>query len=97
MIELTEEKKRVFHTIKKGYENKLNIKYIAKMTNLSPREVVYIIAELREFVPICSTTSDGGGVWIADNNKDIQDFINKTEKLMKAHKLAISYMERHLK
>lgn len=89
--------KAVLGLIRKGYENKVNIKYIAKTLGMSPRQVVYTLAELREFYPVCSTTLDGGGVWIADCNKDIVNFVKHIQKLRDIHQLTINYMEGHIK
>lgn len=97
MEELTQLQKDVLSLIRKGYDKKVNLKYIAKMCGISLREVSYTILELRQFYPICSTTLDGGGVWIADCNKDIVDFVKHIEKLRNAHQLTINYMERHIK
>lgn len=97
MDELTQLQKDVLSLIKKGYDKKVNLKYIAKMCGISLREVSYTILELRQFYPICSTTLDGGGVWIADCNKDIVNFVKRIEKLRNAHQLTINYMERHIK
>jgi hypothetical protein len=94
---LTIEQKCVLDLIRKGYENKVNIKYIAKLLGISVRQVGYIIVELRQFYPICSTTLDGGGVWIADCNKDILNFIKQMEKLRNHHQMNINYMEAHIK
>lgn len=87
----------VLSLLRKGKENKVNLNYIVKLTNISRRQVGYIINELREFYPICSTTLDGGGYWIADCNKDIVDFVKQEEKLIKAHKQNINFMEGHIK
>lgn len=95
--ELTTTQKKVYDVLRKGYDNKVNLKYISKLTNLSVREVVRTISELREFYPICSTTYDGGGVWIADCNKDIVKFITLTQKRAHTHQLTINHMERHIK
>lgn len=97
MDELTQLQKDVLSLIRKGYDKKVNLKYIAKMCGISLREVSYTILELRQFYPICSTTLDGGGVWIADCNKDIVNFVKHIEKLRNAHQLTINYMERHIK
>lgn len=95
--ELTEIQEKVLSLIKKGYENKVNVKYIAKLLGISLRQVGYIIVELREFYPICTTTLDGGGVWIADCNKDILNFIKQMEKLRNHHQMNINFMEAHIK
>lgn len=95
--ELTVTQKAVLDVLRKGYQNKVNLKYIAKLLGISVREVSYTIVELREFYPICSTTLDGGGVWIADNNKDILRFIKQMQKLRDTHQLNINYMEGHIK
>ena len=94
---LTIEQKSVLSLIRKGYENKVNVKYIAKLLGISIRQVGYIIVELRQYYPICSTTLDGGGVWIADCNKDIVNFVKHLQKLRDAHQLNINYMEGHIK
>ena len=95
--ELTLTQKAVLDVLRKGKQNKVNLKYIAKLLGISEREVCYTVSELREFYPICSTTLDGGGVWIADCNKDITSFIKHIEKLRNKHQLTINYMERHIK
>lgn len=95
--ELTVTQKAVLDVLRKGYNNKINVKYISKLLGISIREVTYTLAELREFYPVCSTTLDGGGVWIADNNKDIIKFIKVMQKLRDKHQLNINYMERHIK
>ena len=97
MNELTVTQQSVLSLIGKGRQNKVNVKYIAKILGITPRQVGYIIAELREFHPICSTTLDGGGVWVADCNKDITQFVKHLQKLRDAHQLNINYMEAHIK
>lgn len=95
--ELTITQKAVLDVLRKGKQHKVNLKYIAKLLGISERQVGYTLAELREFYPICSTTLDGGGVWIADCNKDIVNFIKDIEKLKNQHQLTINYMEGHIK
>lgn len=95
--ELTIKQQAVLDVLRKGYNNKVTVRYISKLLGISPRQVVYTLAELREFYPICSTTLDGGGVWIADCNKDIVNFVKKMQKLRDKHQLAINYMEGHIK
>ena len=95
--ELTVLQKSVLELIRKGYEKKINVKYISKLLGISQRQVTYTIQELRQFYPICSTTLDDGGVWIADCNKDIVSFIKQMEKLRNKHQLTINYMEGHIK
>lgn len=87
----------VLDLIPKGYSNKVNLKHIAKFLGVSTRQITYTIVELRQHHPICSTTLDGGGVWIADCNKDIVNFIKQIQKLRDAHQLTINYMEGHIK
>ncbi len=95
--ELTTMQQAVLDVIRKGKENKVTVTYISKLLGISKRQVTYIIADLREFQPVCSTTLDGGGVWIADCNKDIVQFIKQMEKLRNKHQLNINYMEAHIK
>lgn len=95
--ELTLQQKCILDVLRKGYENKVNVEYISKLTGISKREVGYTLAELREFYPVCSTKMDGGGVWIADCNKDIVKFVKEMEKLRNQHQLTINYMEAHIK
>jgi len=95
--ELTITQKAVLDVLRKGYTNRVNLKHIAKVLGISLREVSYTLAELREFYPICSTTLEGGGVWIADNNNDIVRFIKQMEKLRDTHQMNINFMEAHIK
>lgn len=95
--ELNVQQKAVLDLIRKGYRNKVNIGVIAKVLGVSKRQIGYIITELREYYPICSTTLEGGGVWIADSNKDITNFVTKMQKLRDQHQLTINYMEAHIK
>lgn len=95
--ELTVMQQNVLGLIRKGYENRVNIRYIANILGISTRQVGYVINELREFYPICTTTLDGGGVWVADNNKDIITFIKHLEKLRNIHQKNINFMEAHIK
>lgn len=95
--ELSVTQKAVLELIGKGYRNKVNIGHIAKILGITSRQVGYTLVELREYYPICSTTLDGGGVWIADCNKDIVNFINKMQKLRDQHQLTINFMEAHIK
>lgn len=94
---LTVAQKAVLDVLRKGKQNKVNLKYISKLLGISERHVGYIIAELREFYPICSTPLDGGGVWLAESNKEIVDFIKHIEKLRNQHQLTINFMEGHIK
>lgn len=94
---LTVQQKAVLGTLRKGKQNKVTTKYISKLLGISYREVTYTLSELREFYPICGTTLDGGGVWIADCNKDIVDYIKHIEKLRNQHQLTINFMEGHIK
>ena len=94
---LNAQQKCVFDVLRKGKENKVTVEYISKLTGISKRVVVYTLAELREFYPVCSTKMEGGGVWIADCNKDILNFIKEMEKLRNKHQLTINYMEAHIK
>jgi hypothetical protein len=94
---LTIKQKCVFDLLRKGYENKVTIGYLSKISGISRREIVYTLAELREFYPVCSTTCDGGGVWIADCNRDIVNFVKRIEKLKKQHQTTINFMEGHIK
>lgn len=87
----------VLDVLRKGYENRVTIGYINKLTGIPKRTIVYILAELREFHPVCSTKMEGGGVWIADCNKDIVKFIKEMEKLRNQHQATINYMEAHIK
>lgn len=91
------QQKTILDLLRKGYENKVTIGYISKLSGISRREVVYTLAELREFYPVCSTTCDGGGVWIADCNKDIVKFVKNMQKLRDKHQLTINFMEGHIK
>ena len=95
--ELTVKQLAVLDLLRKGKQNKVNVGYISKLLGISKRQVTYILADLREFYPICSTTLEGGGVWIADCNKDIVSFIKQMEKLRNKHQLMINYMEAHIK
>ena len=95
--ELTLNQLIVFDLLRKGYSNKTTLKELSRLSKLSPREVSYVLAELREFYPICSTKMDGGGIWIADNNSDILKFIKEMEKLRDVHQLTINFMEGHIK
>ena len=95
--ELTVTQQAVLDLLRKGYKNKVTIGYIAKFLGITKRQVGYILVELREHYPVCSTTLDGGGVWIADCNKDIVDFVKRMQKLRDQHQLTINYMEGHIK
>lgn len=95
--ELSVTQRAVLELIGKGYRNKVNISRIAKILGISKRQVGYTLGELREYYPICSTTLDGGGVWIADCNKDIVNFVTKMQKLRDQHQLTINFMEAHIK
>ena len=94
---LTAQQKCVLDVLRKGFENRVNVEYISKLTGISKREVTYTIAELREFYPVCSTKMHGGGIWIADCNKDIVAFVKQMQKLRDKHQLTINYMEAHIK
>lgn len=94
---LTITQRAVLDTLGKGKRNKVNIRYIAKLLGISYREVTYTLSELREFYPICCTTLEGGGVWIAESNKDIVEYIKHIEKLKKHHQMTINFMEGHIK
>ena len=87
----------VLDMLRKGYENRITIDTISKFTGISKRQVGYILAELREFHPVCSTRMEGGGVWIADCNKDIVRFVKEMEVLRNQHQTTINYMEAHIK
>lgn len=95
--ELTLTQKCVLDLLRKGYENRVTLAYLTKLSGISKREISYTIAELREFYPICSTKLDGGGIWIADCNKDIVKFIKEMQKLRDTHQLTINFMEGHIK
>lgn len=95
--ELSVTQKAVLDLLRKGYKNKVNVAHIAKTLGISKRQVGYTLVELREYYPICSTTLDGGGVWIADCNKDIVNFVTKMQKLRDQHQLIINFMEAHIK
>lgn len=94
---LTVQQQAVLDLLRKGYENRVNMQYISKLLGISKRQVGYILVELREHYPICSTTLDGGGIWIADCNKDIIKFVKDMQKLRDSHQLTINYMEGHIK
>lgn len=95
--ELTLTQKAVLDVLRKGKSNKVTTQYISKLLGISAREVTYTLAELREFYPVCSTTTDGGGSWIADCNKDIITFIKQIEVLRNRHQQTINFMEGHIK
>jgi len=87
----------VLDVLRKGYENRVTIGYISKLTGISKRQIGYILAELREFHPVCSTRMEGGGVWVADCNKDIVKFVKEMEVLRNQHQTTINFMEAHIK
>lgn len=95
--ELTITQKAIVDLLRKGYENRVTLGYISKLLGISKRQVSYEILELREHYPICSTTLNGGGLWIADCNKDIVKFVKDMQKLRDKHQLTINYMEGHIK
>lgn len=95
--ELNARQQLVLDVLRKGYENRVTVGYISKLTGIPKRRITYILADLREFYPICSTKMEGGGVWIADCNKDIVKFVKEMEVLRNKHQATINFMEAHIK
>jgi len=94
--ELTKRQKQVLSVLKYGGENLTTTKTITNLTGISPRDIRQIISDLREEYPICSTTYNGGGYFIANTNKEIGRFIKGIQNRINEHEVTITNMIRHV-
>ena len=62
-------KEQVLNLIPDSKDNAITSKELMSFTGLKFRELKEIIAELRILHPICSRETDGGGYWMAENDK----------------------------
>ena len=66
-------------------------------TGLSFRRLKEIISELRITYPICSRDTNGGGYWLAEDEKDIKEFISMISRRRDGYNKTIAIMENHIK
>ena len=92
----TDIQEQVLNLIPKKREDAITSKELMNFTGLSFRELKKIISELRITYPICSRETDGGGYWLAEDEKDIKEFISMISRRRDGYNKTIAIMENHI-
>lgn len=71
-------------------------KELARLTHLKSRAIKELITELRIEHPICSKETEGGGYWIAEDEKDIKEFIAMIGRRRDGYNKTITIMGNHI-
>lgn len=86
----------VLELIPKEQINAKTSRELMSLTGLTYRNLKVIITDLRKQFPICSKETDGGGYWIAESNKDIENFILMIKKRRDGYNRTMKAMSRFL-
>lgn len=92
----TDIQERVLNLIPKKREDAITSKELMNFTGLSFRHLKEIISELRIIYPICSRETDGGGYWLAEDERDIKEFISMISRRRDGYNKTIAIMENHI-
>jgi hypothetical protein len=98
MKQVTKEqlKEQVLKLIPDTRSNAITSRELMSFTGLKFRELKEIITELRLLHPICSKETGGGGYWIAEDEKDIKEFIAMIGRRRDGYNKTITIMENHI-
>ena len=77
-------------------EDAITSKQLMNFTGLPFRHLKEIISELRIIYPICSRETDGGGYWLAEDERDIKEFISMISRRRDGYNKTIAIMENHI-
>jgi len=92
----TDIQEQVLNLIPKKREDAITSKELMNFVGLSFRELKKIISELRITYPICSKETDGGGYWLAEDERDIKEFISMISRRRDGYNKTIAIMENHI-
>lgn len=92
----TDIQEQVLNLIPKKREDAITSKELMNFTGLSFRHLKQIISELRIIYPICSRETDGGGYWLAEDERDIKEFISMISRRRDGYNETIAIMENHI-
>jgi len=92
----TDIQEQVLNLIPKKREDAITSKELMNFTGLSFRHLKEIISELRIIYPICSRETDGGGYWLAEDERDIKEFISMISRRRDGYNKTIAIMENHI-
>lgn len=92
----TDIQEQVLNLIPKKREDAITSKELMNFTGLSFRHLKRIISELRIIYPICSREIDGGGYWLAEDERDIKEFISMISRRRDGYNKTIAIMENHI-
>ena len=92
----TDIQEQVLNLIPKKREDAITSKELMNFTGLSFRELKKIISELRIVYPICSRETDGGGYWLAEDERDIKEFISMISRRRDGYNKTIEVMQNHI-
>jgi DNA-binding IscR family transcriptional regulator len=92
----TDIQEQVLNLIPKKREDAITSKELMSFTGLSFRQLKEIISELRIIYPICSRETDGGGYWLAEDERDIKEFISMISRRRDGYNKTIAIMENHI-
>lgn len=87
---------QVLNLIPKKREDAITSKELMNFTGLSFRHLKEIISELRIIYPICSRETNGGGYWLAEDERDIKEFISMISRRRDGYNKIIAIMENHI-
>ena len=92
----TDIQEQVLNLIPKKREDAITSKELMNSTGLSFRHLKEIISELRIIYPICSRETHGGGYWLAEDERDIKEFISMISRRRDGYNKTIAIMENHI-
>lgn len=92
----TDMQEQVLNLIPKKREDAITSKELMDFTGLSFRHLKQIISELRIIYPICSRETNGGGYWLAEDERDIKEFISMISRRRDGYDKTIAIMENHI-
>jgi DNA-binding IscR family transcriptional regulator len=92
----TDMQEQVLNLIPKKREDAITSKELMDFTGLSFRHLKQIISELRIIYPICSRETNGGGYWLAEDERDIKEFISMISRRRDGYNKTIAIMENHI-
>jgi DNA-binding IscR family transcriptional regulator len=92
----TDIQEQVLNLIPKKREDAITSKELMNFTGLSFRHLKEIISELRIIYPICSRETDGGGYWLAEDERDIKEFISMISRRRDGYNKTIAIMKNHI-
>ena len=98
MKQVTKEqlKEQILKLIPANRSNAITSRELMSFTGLKFRELKEIITELRLLHPICSKETEGGGYWMAQDEKDIKEFVSMISRRRDGYNKTIAIMENHI-